>query len=45
MTMGAGGAISAAFYFLVSLLTEYIQRSLYCHVEIDSMDPTHKWVL
>lgn len=44
-TLGFGGLITGAFYFVINLIREYFGRRLICSVVIDSMDPTHKWVL
>jgi hypothetical protein len=43
--LGFGGLITGAFYFVINLLREWLNRKMICSVIIDSLDPTHKWVL
>jgi len=44
-TLGFGKLITGAFYFVINILREYLNRRMTCSVVIDSMDPTFKWVL
>ena len=43
--LGLGGAITGMFYYVVSMIQEYLFRSMITSVVIENMDPVYKWLL
>jgi hypothetical protein len=43
--LGLGGLITSAFYYLISMIQEYITRKMICSVVVENLDPVYKWLL
>ena len=45
MTLGLGGMITSAIYFIYGLAYEYVQRAMITSVTVENLDPVYKWLL
>lgn len=43
--LGLGGLITSVFYYVMSMLQEYITRRMICSVVVENLDPVYKWLL